>query len=282
MSQLNPEPPAPPAVRALSWLLAVTAAATVVVEVLIWWYADGADYGMSVRTGWAVLRALGFLLLIRHVRIGRASARPFGLILSVTTLFAVARLVVPKHGLPGVVGVLGFVLLLGLCTAVMLMLYKSPAVEAYLKRHPRRLTFDRDGIQLREVAPKRPPIPGWLLTVRVAGLAYGPLMLVAAAVAVGVLFHGKPAALPIIVGWFLAGFVTAYFMGLTTFFLVRGSRWPRLMLVALTAFALVVQLSLCAFLLGLDAVVRDGGPLLVTAGLALYGLWRTRRRAGAA
>lgn len=281
MSQLNPEPPAPPAIRALSWLLAVTAVATVVVEVLIWWYADAAGYGMSVRTGWAVLRALGFLLLIRHVRIGRAGARPFGLILCVTTLFAVARLIVPKQGLPGFAGVLGFAVLLGLCTAVMLLLYKSPSVEAYLKRHPRRLTFDRDGIQLREVAPKRPPVPGWLLTVRVAGLAYGPLMLVAAAVAVGVLFTGRPQALPIIVGWFLAGLVTSYFMGLTTFFLIRGNRWPRSFMVVLTVFALAVQLTLCALLLGTDALVRDGGPLVFTALLVLYGLWRTRRRGAA-
>ncbi|MEO3775341.1 hypothetical protein ABGB16_00515 [Micromonospora sp. B11E3] len=58
----------PSAVRALTVLLAVTAAATVVVELLNWWYAPEQGFGLAVRTGWAMLRSLGFLLLIRWAR----------------------------------------------------------------------------------------------------------------------------------------------------------------------------------------------------------------------
>jgi hypothetical protein len=45
-----------------------------------------------------------------------------------------------------------------------------------------------------------------------------------------------------------------------------------------TALVLVVQPVLCWLLLGPDGVLRDGAPLVVTATLALIGLWRTRGR----
>ncbi|KAB1904493.1 hypothetical protein F8274_28400, partial [Micromonospora sp. AMSO31t] len=61
----------PSAVRALTVLLGVTAAATVVVELLNYWYAPEQEFGLAVRTGWAMLRSLGFLLLIGHVKRGR-------------------------------------------------------------------------------------------------------------------------------------------------------------------------------------------------------------------
>ena len=66
----------PSAVRVLTILLATTAAATVVVELLNWWYAPEQGFGLAVRTGWAMLRSFGFLLLIGHVRrVGRWPAR---------------------------------------------------------------------------------------------------------------------------------------------------------------------------------------------------------------
>jgi hypothetical protein len=264
----------PPVVRALSWLLALTAVATLAVELLIWWYAEEDDFGLSVRTGWAALRSLGFLLLIRQVWLGRSSARPFGLILCVTTLFAVARLVLPKQGLPAAPGVLGFTGLLLLCTIVMLLLYRSEQVEAFLRQHRRRLVLDRNGLSLQPIAPKRPPVSGWLLTTRVAGLAYGPLMLVPAVVGIGLVLDGRLAATPMVVAWFAAGLGTSFLMALSTYFLLRGQRWARGAVVVLTVLALIVQLTLCWLLFRTDGLVRDGGPLIVTAGLALYGLWR--------
>jgi hypothetical protein len=247
----------PLAVRALTWLLAVTALATVAVELLIWWYAEGSDWGLAVRTGWAVVRSLGFLLLIRQVLLGRAGARPLGLILCVTTLFSVARLIVPKRGLPAAPGVLGFVGLLALCSAVMWLLYRSEAVNANLSQRP----------------PRR-AVSGWLLTTRVAGLAYGPLMLVPAVVAIGVVLGGRVLATQWVILWFVAGFGMTYVMGVSTFFLLRGRRWPRTVVVFMTMVALAVQLPLCWLLLDGDGLVRDGAPLVVTAGLAMYGLWR--------
>jgi hypothetical protein len=264
----------PKAVILLAWLLGLTAAASVVVEILIWWYAQGGGFAMFVRTAWALLRSLGFLVLIYQVLHGRMSARPFGLILAVTTLFAVGRLVVPKEGLPATPGILGFSALFALCVADILLLYRSETVGAYLTRYAKRIVIDRTGITRKETPPKRPPVPGWILTTRVAALAYAPLMLVPAIVSIGVIFQGQPAAISIVAVWIVAALTIGYAMAVITLFLLRGHRWPRKALVFLTALTLLIDLPLCWLLLDVDGLVRDGGPLVATAALALYGLWR--------
>src|SRR4051794_28449715 len=101
----------PRAVRALTWLLVATAAATVGVELLNFWYAPDHGFGLAIRTGWALVRTLGWLILIWHVRRARAVARPLGLILAVTTIFAVGRLIVPQSGAPPLPGLIGFAVL---------------------------------------------------------------------------------------------------------------------------------------------------------------------------
>ncbi|MFD0823543.1 hypothetical protein ACFQ0D_35660, partial [Micromonospora zhanjiangensis] len=267
----------PPAVRALSGLLATTAVVCVAVEVLNWWYAPEAGVGLSVRTGWALLRSLGFLLLIGHVRRGRAAARPFGLILTVTTIFAVGPLIVPRQGTPPLPGLLGFGLLSGLCLAVVWLLYRSPVVAEHLVRQPGRLVFDRQGITWQESAPRRPAVAGWLLTARVATFTYSPLMLVPALVAIGAIFDGRLAFVPAVAVWLAAGFAVSYVVLFCAFFLLRGKRWARVVLVVVTVAVLLVDLPLCWALLGPDGLVRDGGPLLAAAALALYALWRAGR-----
>ena len=264
----------PSAVRALTALLVTTASATVVVELLNWRYAPELGFGLAVRTGWALLRSLGFLVLIRQVRRGRSTARPFGLILAVTTVFAVGRLVVPRAGAPAAPGVLGFVVLTVLCGAVVWLLYRSPAVGEFMVRHPGRLVIDRQGISWREVAPRRPPIAGWLLTVRAAVFTYSPLMLVPCLVAVGEIFAGRLLAVPVVVFWLAASFGVSYVVLFGTFFLLRGRRWAPGLLTVVTLVVLLVDLPLCWLLLGVDGLVRDGGPLVVAAVIALYGLWR--------
>ncbi|MER6593963.1 hypothetical protein ABT214_19355 [Micromonospora purpureochromogenes] len=267
----------PSAVRALTTLLAVTAAATVVVELLNWWYAPEQEFGLAVRTGWAMLRSLAFLVLIGRVNRGRTVARPFGLILAVTTVFAVGRLVVPRQGVPPLPGLLGFALLTALCVSVVALLYRSEAVGAYLVRHRKTLVVSGGTISWREAAPKRPPVTGWLLTSRVAAFTYSPLMLVPALVAGGAILDGRLAAAPAVVFWFLAGIAVSYAVLLCTAFLMRGRRWARTLLVAITVGVLAVDLPLCWWLLGVDGLVRDGGPLVAAAVLALYGLWRATR-----
>ena len=54
----------PRPVRALTVLLILTAAATVVVEVLNLRYAPEHGLGVAVRTGWAMIRTVGWLVLI--------------------------------------------------------------------------------------------------------------------------------------------------------------------------------------------------------------------------
>ncbi|MEU7798184.1 hypothetical protein AB0B10_02830 [Micromonospora arborensis] len=268
----------PSAVRVLTTLLATTAAATVVVEVLNWWYAPEQGFGLAVRTGWAMLRSFGFLLLIGHVRKGRTVARPFGLILAVTTIFAVGRLIVPRQGVPPLPGLLGFGVLTALCVAVVWLLYRSSALAEHLVRHRPRLVIDRAGFSWRETPPRRPEASAWLLTSRVAAFTYSPLMLVPALVAGGSILDGRLAAVPAVLIWFGAGIVASYAVLFCTAFLLRGKDWARGLLVAVTVAVLAVDLPLCWWLLGVDGLVRDGAPLLAAAALTLYGL----RRAGPA
>lgn len=272
----------PSAVRALTALLALTAAATVVVELLNWWYAPEQGFGLAVRTGWAMLRSLGFLLLIGHVRRGRTVARPFGLILAVTTVFAVGRLIVPRQGVPPMPGLVGFAVLTALCASVVWLLHRSPALAGHLVRHRPRLVIDRAGVSWRETPPRRPQVSGWLLTSRVAAFTYSPLMLVPALVAAAAILDGRLIAAPAVLFWFGAGIATSYGVLFCTAFLMRGKRWARTLLVVVTLVVLAVDLPLCGWLLGVDGLVRDGGPLVAAAGLTLYGLWRATRAERAA
>ncbi|MEV4704104.1 hypothetical protein [Actinoplanes sp. NPDC049316] len=266
----------PRVVRALTWLLVATAAATAGVELLNFWYAPEHGYGLAVRTGWALLRTLGWLILIWHVRRGRAGARPIGLILAVTTIFAVGRLIVPRSGTPPLPGVLGFAALTVLCLTVVVLLYRHRTVQEHLVRHPKKLVVTRDGLEWREAVPKRPPLAAWALTARVAAFTYSPLMLVPALISVGELGR-RPQWLLAVGFWFVAGFAVSYLVALTTIFLMRGKAWARRMLIWVTLGVLVVDLPLCYLLLGADGLVRDGAPLVAAAVLVLYSLWRVSR-----
>ncbi|RIV39466.1 hypothetical protein [Micromonospora radicis] len=267
----------PSAVRALTALLALTAAATVVVEVLNWWYAPEQGFGLAVRTGWAMLRSFGFLLLIGHVRRGRTVARPLGLILAVTTVFAVGRLIVPRQGVPPLPGLLGFALLTALCATVVWLLYRSAGIAAHLVRHRPRLVIDKSGISWRETPPRRPEASAWLLTSRVAAFTYSPLMLVPALVAAAAILDGRLLAVPAVLLWLGAGLATSYLVLFCTAFLMRGKRWASTLLVVITAGVLAVDLPLCWWLLGVDGLIRDGAPLVAAAVLALYGVRRAAR-----
>ncbi|MEV0717501.1 hypothetical protein [Asanoa sp. NPDC050611] len=267
----------PQTVRALVALLYATAAATVAVELLNLFYAPDPGFGLAVRTGWAALRSLGFLILVWHVRRGRAGARPLGLILAVTTVFAVGRLIVPRSGVPPLPGALGFALLTALCLAVVVLLYRAPTVGAHLVRHPNRLVLDRRGIGWQEGVPRRPPVAGWTLTARVAAFTYPALITVPALVALG---EGGLRRVPIALGWLAFAVVIGNVLLPIAIFLVRDRGWARVALVVVTLVVLAVDLPLCYLLLGLDGLVRDGGPLLVAGAVAVWGVARSRGAAG--
>jgi hypothetical protein len=268
----------PAAVRGLTVLLAATAAATVVVEVLNYRYAPEHGFGLAVRTGWAMIRTLGWLILIWHVRRARAAARPLGLILAVTTVFAVGRLVVPREGTPPMPGLIGFAALTALCVTVVALLYRHPEVGAHLVRYPNRLVLTREGVAWQEAAPRRAPTTGWLLTARVSAFTYSPLMLVPCLAAVPAL-REKPEYLLAVIFWFAAGIGASYVVLLTTFFLLRGKPWARRLLLWETAGVLVIHLPLCYLLLGTDGLIRDGAPLTAAALLTTYAVWRVSRTA---
>ena len=263
----------PRALRALTALLVATAAATVVVEVLNYWYAPEHGFGLAVRTGWALLRTLGWLLLIRQVRRYRAAARPIGLILAVTTVFAVGRLVVPRSGLPPVPGVLGFAVLLVLCVTVVVLLYRHPTVRELLVRHPKRLVFSREGITVREAVPRRAPVTGWLLTARIAAFTYSPLMLVPCLISFAEL-RQRPEWTLAVLFWLFSAIAVSYAVLLCTIFLLRGKATARRALGWLTVGVLAWDLPLCYLLLGTDGLIRDGAPLLAAALLTWYALIR--------
>jgi hypothetical protein len=266
----------PRAVGALTALLIATAAATVVVEVLAFRYAPQQGAGLAVRTVWALVRALGWLVLIWHVRRARALAKPLGLILAVTTIFAVGRLLVPESGAPASPGLVGFGVLALLCLLVVLLLYRHPTVTGHLVRHAGRPVLTRDGLTWQESAPRRAPISAWLLTARVAALTYSPLMLVPCLVSLGQLGR-RPEWILAVVFWFVVALGLGFVVLPITLLAQRGRPGPRRVLVWLTLFALVVDLPLCWVLLGLDGLIRDGTPLLVAALLTLYALWRSGR-----
>jgi uncharacterized membrane protein len=269
---------APRQVRLLIGLLWLTALTTVAAEAINWWVTDDGGYPLFVRTAWAALRSIGFLILVWQVRRGRASAPPLAVILSVTTLFALARLVVPRQGMPHPAGLAGFVAVLVLCAAILWLLYRSEPVTTYLTRHANRLVMTRQGIEWREVAPKR-KVPGWVLTARVAAFSYAPLMLVGAAVAIGQIFDGRIDALPAVIIWFVAGLAISYAVLFVTYFLLRGNGWAKPGLVILSLVVLLLHLPLCFLLLGVDGLVRDGAPVVASVILAMYALWRSHRTA---
>ncbi|HZM77440.1 MAG TPA: hypothetical protein VFC19_17035 [Candidatus Limnocylindrales bacterium] len=263
-------------IRLLPILLGATALATVAVELLNWYITDDGGWALLVRTTWALLRSLAFLVLIWQVRHGRAGAPPFALILCVTTLFALARLVVPRQGAPDPRGVAGFAIVALLCAIDLFLLYRSSALRDHLTRHANRIVVTRKGIERRPLPPRQAPAPGWILTARIAALSYSPLMLVGAAVALGQIFAGRVAALPLVVVWFVAALAVSYATLLVVFFLLQRKRWATTALVVISILVILVDLPLCYVLLGTDGLLRDGGPLLFAALLALLALARAR------
>jgi hypothetical protein len=266
----------PRAVRAATALLFATAAATVGVELLNFWYAPEHGYGFAIRTGWAALRTLGWLVLIWQVRRARATAKPLGVILSVTTVFAVGRLVVPASGLPALPAVLGFATLVALCVAVVVTLYRHPGVRDHLTRYPKRIVLTGGGLSLTDAPPKRGTLTGWAMTARVAAFTYSPLILVPCLISFGEL-RARPQWLLAVLFWLAVGIGVSYAVLLATIFLRKGKPGARRALGWITLFALVVDLPLCYLLLGADGLVRDGAPLLAAALLAGYALWRAGR-----
>jgi hypothetical protein len=262
----------PRPVRVLTALLIATAAATVVVEVLNFRYAPDHGVGFAVRTAWAFARTLGWLVLISQVRRARATAKPLSLILSMTTLFAVGRLIVPASGRPPPAGLIGFGVLTLLCLTVVVLLYRHPAVDAHLIHQPRRPVVTAEGLSFREAPPGDP----WVLTARLASFSYSPLMLVPALIAAGTLRHRLEWTLAVVF-WILAGIAVSYVALLSAIFLRRGSHRARRTLTWVTVVILAFDLPMCRVLLGLDGLIRDGSPLVVAAALTLYALRRVPR-----
>jgi hypothetical protein len=265
---LRPQRPVPPTAASI-WLrrlIAVTAVAVVVVEAVNLVTVDAPGYALSIRSVWALLRVIGFLVLMRAVRFGRAGARPFGLILAVTTVFAVARLTEPREGglLPRIEVLVGFAVLALLCGAIVVLLYRSDAVAAHLSGRP-----------------VRRHIPGWVLTTRVAVLAYSALVLVPLLVGVGTLFaddrrNPVPVTIALLVIWAGLFVAVSLLLPFGSLFVLMGKGWARWLIGLVSVLVLVVQPWLCYTVLGLDGLLRDGVPLIITAILALVGLHRSR------
>lgn len=258
--------PVTPAGLRLRRLIALTAFMVIVVESVNLIATPEPGFSLFVRTFWAAVRVVGFLVLMRSVRFGRASARPLGLILAVTTIFAVARLVEPRAGsLAFPIAVLvGFVVLVALCGTIVWMLYRSPAVGLHLS-----------GRQVRR------HVPGWVLTVRVAVLAYGALLLVPFFVAVGTLWSGERRLPPgqtlaLLAIWLVLSLVVTLMVPFGSFFVLVGHGWARWAIGLLSVLVLVVQPLLCYALLGLDGLLRDGVPMILTAIIGLVALERSR------
>jgi hypothetical protein len=261
----RPVPPTP-ASRRLRRLIGVTAAAVIVVEALNLLSVDEPGFALAVRTLWAFLRELGFLVLMRAVRYGRSAARPFGLILAVTTVFAVARLTTPREGslVPQPAVLAGLAVLTLLCSAIVWLLFRSPAVADHIAARP-----------------VRRHVPGWVLTARIAVLAYAALLLVPFLVALATAFGDDrrldlAVTVDLLAIWFVLLLVVSFTVPFVSFFVVMGKGWARILIGLLSVAVLVVGPALCYLLLGLDGLLRDGVPLAVTALVGLVALRRSR------
>jgi hypothetical protein len=249
--------------RAVIWVTAVT---VVVVEAVNLLSADEPGFSLLVRSTWALLRVVGLLFLARAVRYGRQVAKPFGLVLAVTTVFAVARLAEPRQGsfLPPAPVVAGFVVLAVECAVMVRLLYRSAAIDEHLSARP-----------------VRRHVPGWVLTGRMAVLSYAPLTLVPLLVALGTIFSAErrlPFASTVVLlsVWAALVGVLTLVAPFSSFLVVVGKRWARWLVGFLGAVVLLVQPALCYALLGVDGLVRDGAPLAIIALLGLGALHRSR------
>jgi hypothetical protein len=211
---------------------------------------------------------VGFLFLARAVRFGRQAAKPFGLVLAVTTVFAVARLAEPRQGsfLPPAPVVAGFAVLAVECAVMVWLLYRSAAVDAHLSARPIRRH-----------------VPGWVLTGRMAVLSYAPLTLVPLLVALGTVFSSDrrlPFAntVALLSVWAVLFGLLTVVAPFSSFLVVVGKAWARWVVGFLGVVVLLMQPALCYALLGVDGLVRDGAPLAI---IALLGLWALRRSRGA-
>lgn len=258
----------PWAVRGMVAIALVTAVLTTVVDVAnvvahqrgLVDEAVGGGVGLTVRTIWALLRAVGLVVFAVHAWRGRAGARPLGLVLAVSTVFSVGRLAGAGEWTPVLVAlVVGFAAVVVGCLVLVALLAFSPAVRGHLVQRPRR----RD-------------VPLWVVTARVCVASYVPLTAVPALVALGTLF-GEPrlpqvVAVPLVVGWLVFVVALNGFLPLTTIVLGRGHRWARVLVTAVTVVVLTTVPALCLALLGVEGVLRDAVPLVVAGGLALWGL----------
>lgn len=270
---------APGALRGLAVLLVLTGLVTAVVDVgtvVALTRSDaagpsgGAAAALGVRTLWGVVRAVGFLLVPRHVLRGRVGARVVVVVLCVSILFSVAR--VTGHGqLTGRVRPLlyaGFGAVAVLCALVLAVLLGVPAVRAHL-----RSTGGRH-------------LPAWVAASRPLALALLPCMLVPFLVGViGVLSAGGGTgpdvplllAVPALVGWLAVIGVVAQVLAPATAGLARGFRIARWVVVAATLLVLATQPALCLLFGGVDGLVRDGLPVVVVGLLLLHALGGPRR-----
>jgi len=203
---------------------------------------------------------------MRAVRYGRSGARPFGLILAVTTVFAVARLTTPRAGslVPQPAVLVGLAVLTVLCSAIVWLLYRSPAVADHIAARP-----------------VRRHIPGWVLTARIAVLAYAALLLIPLLVALSTAFGDDrrlelPVTVDLLVAWFVLFLIVSFTAPFVSFFVVMGKGWARVFVGLLSIAVLVAGPALCYLLLGLEGLLRDGVPLAVTALVGLFALRRSR------
>src|SRR5690606_10697244 len=76
--------------------------------------------------------------------------------------------------------------------------------------------------------------------------------------------------------WLVIFLVVSFTAPLASFFLVLGKRWARWLVGGLSVVVLVAQPVLSYALLGLDGLLRDGVPMVLTALIGLYALHRSR------
>jgi len=244
--------------------------------------SPGGTGGLLVRVVWALIRAIGLLLVARHLARGSALARGVAVVLCVTTLFNAVRLVgtraeVLDGPVPALAVVGALVTAAALCVGLLVLLLAVPAVRAHLAPRP----TDRR----RWWAPA-PDEPAWVLTARPLAASLLPCMVVPLLIGAAALFGGDIAERYGSGRVVAAGVALVVQLGLVLLFAstlgyillglgrVRGVRW------VLAGYAFVVlatQPAVCWAALGVDGLVRDALPMVIAAALVVHGVLGDRR-----
>lgn len=262
----------------LAGLVSLAADAAVIVTLLSSDATEplGGTGALVIRAVWALIRAIGLLLVARPLARGSATARGVAIVLAVSTVFNAFRLSTSGITNSAVTNVL-LAAAAVMCLLVVVLLVAVPPVRAHLTSKP--------GEKRRFLRPA-PDEPTWVLTARPLAASLLPCLTVPLLVGLAALLGGDISesfgtaravlSVPALVVQAVLILVMSTVLGYALLGIGRvpGTRW------VVAVFAIIVvatQPLICWLVLGIDGLIRDAVPAVLASVLVLYGLLIDRR-----